>query len=145
MGFIGKFFMLIFSFFACMFLIFFLIRLNNGSEPFIGLSDVYFYLKNNEIDILKPFNDFIQSFNDIINDFTNTLTDFSDFTSIFEGGLEFTELFELLFQGIKYIGLAIYSVFKVLFFPVTLFYYGGYFIYNIITFVISFFSFIITF
>lgn len=145
MSFIGKFFAGTFIFLGTAMLFIMLFRLNNNNGAYIGLSDIYAFFKSNDTDIFGSFSDMVDNVNDTLNDFKKSFIDFSSFTSVWDDGFDWYEIFVLIWEGFKYLFNISLNLTKMIFLPLTTVYYIFQYIVGIIVYFFSFLTFLVTF
>lgn len=123
MSFIGKFFIIIFGFLASFFLFLNLFRLNNDTGAYIGLSDVYLYFKDNDVDIWNSFADMVSYVNDTLTEFKEAFIDVDNFTNIWNDGFDWYEVFTVVWEGFKYLFNITLNLSKMIFLPLGIAYY----------------------
>lgn len=123
-----KIFGFIFTFCIIMLMITWLIRLGSNKTAFVGISDIYKYFE--QVDIMRSWNDMLSSIEKLKNLFTSNMAQFGNISSI-----------EDFF---KCIGDFIPNLFNLLKMPIDFIFYIAWFIFDIISSIVGFFSFILS-
>lgn len=144
MSFIGRFFIGIFGVLGALMLFIMLFRLTNSNGAYIGLSDIYYFFKTQPWDTFGSFTRMFEHITETLDDFKKSFIDFSPFTTMFEDGFQWYEIFTVLLEGFKYLFNIALNLSKMVFLPLTTLYYVIEFIIGIFVYIIQFFTFIIT-